>query len=448
MIASARRRQSGSVLIVALVVLVAVTFIALTLAREARIEVQVAARTVDNVRTRALADSCIDKVMANLKLDDTPGDTLADEWRDDETMYRNFPLGAGHCWVVYGEQDPGDGRETRYGVRDEASKLNVNIATEQQLMQIPGMTTEIAEAILDWRDTDDTAMESGAESSFYNALVPGYNAKNGPIESLEEMLRIKGIDESILYGEDRNRNGILDPGEDDGDRSFPPDDSDGLILRGFADYLTVYSMDMNWTKDGRARMNVTSAKPDDVRARLEKQGMATNVAGQVAQQMQRGGIQSVAQLLQIPTMDEANFAIAADELTTVDQPQLQGRINVNTASQPVLAGLPGLTADDVSSIMSRRLNAGEDLSSPAWLLRVLPKQKFGQIFDLITTRSYQFTVHAAVALDDHPEMIRRIEAVVDRSYAPMRVLWRRDLTRLGFPLANERTLNNSGAQVP
>jgi type II secretory pathway component PulK len=441
------------VLVVALVVLVAITFIALTLAREERVEVQVAARTADDVRTRALADSCIDKVMAYLKQDDTPGDTLADQWRDDETTWRNFQLGtnnfSAHCWVVFGEEDPGDGKEVRYGVRDEASKLNVNTATEDQLMQIPGMTQEIAEAIIDWRDTDDTPMANGAESSYYNSLTPGYNAKNGPIESIEEMLRIRGIDESILYGEDRNRNGVLDPCEDDGSRSFPPDDADGTLLRGFADYLTVYSMDMNWTKDGRARLNATKAQPADVRDRLEKQGMSTQLAQAVERYIQqRRGLQSVAELINVQNMDEANFAIAADELTNNDNAQTPGLININTAAKEVLAGLPGLTSDDVSAIMGRRINAAEDLSSPAWLLRVLTKPKLTRIFDMVTTRSYQFTVHAVVAMDDHPEMIRRIEAVIDRSYSPMRVLWRRDITLLGFPIANERIQNNPNTRVP
>ncbi len=446
-----RSRQHGSVLIVSLVVLVAVTFIALTLAREARVEIQVAARAVDEVRTRALADSCIDRAMAVLKLDDTTGDTLQDVWRNDETTWRNVPLGAGHCWVVFGEEDPGDAKEVRYGLRDEASKLNVNTATVDQLLQIPGMTQEIAEAIVDWRDTDEEPQANGAESDYYNALEPGYTAKNGPIESIEELLRVRGIDESILYGEDRNRNGALDPCEDDGDRSYPPDDADGTLLRGLADYLTVYSMDMNWTKDGRARLLITNAQPQAIRDRLEKNGLSTAMGGTIFQflQLRRGQpLASVAELLQIPSMDEASFAICADELTSREEAQLAGKININTAARAVLAGLPGLTADDVSAIMSRRSDAAEALDSPAWLLRVLERQKVGQVFELVTTRSYQFTVHAAVALDDRPEMVRRIEAVIDRSYAPMRVLWRRDLSFLGFPVAGERSQNSPGVEVP
>ncbi|MEZ0228136.1 MAG: general secretion pathway protein GspK, partial [Planctomycetota bacterium] len=356
-----------------------------------------------------------------------------------------------HCWVVFGEEDPGDAKEVRYGVRDEASKLNVNTATVDQLLLIPGMTQEIAEAIVDWRDTDEEPQANGAESDYYNALEPGYTAKNGPFESLEELLRVRGIDESILYGEDRNRNGALDPCEDDGDRSYPPDDADGTLNRGLADYLTVYSMDMNWTKDGRARLLVTNAQPQAIRDRLEKNGLSTAMGGTILQflTLRRQPLQSAAELLQIPTMDEASFAICADELTSREDPQLPGKININTAAKVVLQGLPGLTADDVSAIMARRADAAESLESPAWLLRVLERQKVGQIFELITTRSYQFTVHAAVALDDRPEMIRRIEAVVDRSYAPMRVLWRRDLTFLGFPIAGERSQNNAtGVQVP
>jgi DNA uptake protein ComE-like DNA-binding protein len=435
---SARRR--GTVLIVALFVLVAVTFVALTLAREARVELQVAARAKDEVIARALVDSAVDRALAALKADDTPEDTLRDLWRDDETNLRGQELGAGKYWIFFGEPDPGDGRERKYGMRDEASKLNVNTATREQLLMLPGMTADIADSIIDWRDADDDQGEQGAEAPYYNALSPGYAPKNGPIESLEELLRVKGIDESILWGEDRNRNGILDPGEDDGDKSFPPDDANGALTRGLADYLTVYAFDENKTLDGKTRLNITSAVPTDVMDRLTTAGMSGQLVQRTFQfiAQRRGQIQSVGDLVDVPGMDEPGFQICADQLTTTDTTRIPGRVNVNTASREILAGLPTLTEDDVEAIISRRTGTGEDLSSVAWLLRVLPKQKVRAVFEAVTTRSWQFTIQVAVCLTDRPEVSRRVEVVVDRAYAPIRILWRRDLTALGFPLPNER----------
>jgi len=465
------RRDRGSVLVLAMVVLVAITFIALNLARDARVEVQVAARAVDDARTRSLADSCIETMICMLKLDlqadtatSTVGDTIQKQWRDDENDLRNFPLGDGHCWIFFGEEDVGDGRPAKYGIRDEASKLNVNTATYGQLMQIPLMTDALADAIIDWRNTSTTKpTANGAESDYYNSLLPlGYGAKNAPIETIEEMLCIKSadgefIDESILYGEDRNRNGILDPCEDDGPASFPPDNQDGILQLGFADYLTTCSADLDVTWDGRLRMQLKGANPADVQTRLTTYGCSSKNAQEVATTIRRAGaqgVQSIGQFVTINGMTEADLAVIGDELT-VHAPatagqlgQIPGRINVNTAANEVLAGLgmgsstnlnPVLSANDVTAIMNARLSPSDDMWSPAWLLNVITARKLATIWDEITCRSWQFTIQAVVALDQPTYLrpMRRIEAVIDRSYIPIKILWRRDTTYLGFPIGNQ-----------
>ena len=435
------RRDRGVVLVIALVVLVAVVAIVLELAREARIEVNVAARELDEVRVRAVAESGIERALVALATDDTRDDTLADRWRDDETTFRGASIGGGRYWVFFGEPDPGDGRELKYGARDEASKLNVNQATRDQLLKLPGMTEEIADAVLDWRDQDEDARDQGSESSYYNAVSPAYSAKNGPIESLDELLRVKGIDEGVLWGEDRNQNGALDPGEDDGDRSFPPDDANGILGRGLASYLTVYSFDRNTTKDGRARLVVAGASDKDLQDRLVAAGVAPAEVQQIVRWKNRRGappVRLVGDLLDAPGVDEAVFAIIWDELASSDAPRIPGRINVNTAAKEVLGGLPGLTDDDLSSIVARRTTPNEDLSTPAWLLRVLPKPKLRAILEQVTTRSDQLTVEVAACLDVRPQVTRRLSVLVDRAFTPPRVLFRRDLSSLGFPLAGER----------
>jgi DNA uptake protein ComE-like DNA-binding protein len=438
------RRDEGIVLVIALVVLVMVVAIVLELARESRIEVNVAARELDEVKVRAIAESGVERALSANAQDTTKHDTLLDEWRNDENAFKAFQVGEGKCWLTFGEPDPGDGHEQRYGIQDEASKLNVNTATRDQLLKIPGIDEPIADAIMDWRDADEDESDQGAESVYYNTLDPPYSAKNGPIESIDELLRIKGIDESVLYGEDRNLNGILDPGEDDGDKSFPPDDADGVLRHGIAAYLTVYSMDKNDTKDGKARLNAGSADDVTLGTRLVDGGIPQ---GQVQQIMlwkrRRGQLQSIGDFLETPLVDDAAFAVIADELTTIDAPTIPGRINVNTASKAVLSGLPGLTDEDVAAIVSRRLGADEDLSTPAWLLKVLPRPKVRAIIDLVTTRSCQFTVQVAACLDQRPSVTRRISVLVDRNYAPPRLLIRRDLTPLGFPIPGER-----GESVP
>ena len=65
-----------------------------------------------------------------------------------------------------------------------------------------GDAREIIDSLIDWIDSDDGDGEEeyGAEDSYYQSLTPPYFCKNGPIESIEELLLVKGISSELLYG--------------------------------------------------------------------------------------------------------------------------------------------------------------------------------------------------------------------------------------------------------
>ena len=105
------------------------------------------------------------------------------------------------------EQQLGTGT---YRVRfvDEAGKINLNRATEATLRRvftnlgIDGARRDVVvEAILDWRDPDDLHRVNGAENEYYAGLTPPYTAKNGPLDSVADLLWIKGMTSEIFYGE-------------------------------------------------------------------------------------------------------------------------------------------------------------------------------------------------------------------------------------------------------
>jgi type II secretory pathway component PulK len=127
------------------------------------------------------------------------------------------------------------------------------------LLGLPNMTSELADAILDFIDEDDDPRPAGAESDYYQSLTPPYRAKNGPIRSLDELLLVSGVTPRLLYGEDANRNGVLDPNEDDGELSYPSDDSNGTLDRGWLPYLTLYSRESNTDNDGLPRINLNNS---------------------------------------------------------------------------------------------------------------------------------------------------------------------------------------------
>src|SRR5206468_2249781 len=131
-----------------------------------------------------------------------------------------------------------------------AGKLSLNSANYEQLMRLPGMTDDVAGALIDWRDPDDIASASGAESEAYLALAEPYYAKNAPFETVEEALLVRGVTRPMLYG-----NGTAPP-LGSAQTSVLTSSSGSLLTdvqlaRGWYDLLTVYSAEPNTTADGQ-----------------------------------------------------------------------------------------------------------------------------------------------------------------------------------------------------
>lgn len=144
-----------------------------------------------------------------------------------------------------------------------------------RLLMIPGMTYELADAILDFIDDDETPRTYGCESEYYGGLQPAYSSKNSPLESLDELLLVRGVTPEYLYGEDVNRNGLLDPNENDGDASWPPDNADGVLQFGWSAYLTVFGREKNTRWDGSTRININNNNLAELYDQLEEEFDAT-----------------------------------------------------------------------------------------------------------------------------------------------------------------------------
>ena len=126
---------------------------------------------------------------------------------------------------------------------DESAKINVNAADGNLLEEVlraigAPAPREIAQAILDWRGD-----ESHVSADYYLSQSPAYTARGDRLERLEELLYVRGIDDALFFGEDYNRNGVLDDNENDGDTLWPSDDADGRLKPGLIDLLTVHPKD-------------------------------------------------------------------------------------------------------------------------------------------------------------------------------------------------------------
>jgi len=99
--------------------------------------------------------------------------------------------------TIAGEDD-----DASYEVRieSESGKVDVNLVSEEVLLEIlkkGGLPEEEAEgvrdAILDWRDEDDTPRPRGAERAEYGRMTEPITPRNGKIRGVGELMYVKGV---------------------------------------------------------------------------------------------------------------------------------------------------------------------------------------------------------------------------------------------------------------
>lgn len=339
-----------------------------------------------------------------------------------------------------------EGQRELFGPEDAGAKLNVNRMTREQLLELePFMSEDVADSILDWIDSDDDTRELGAEIGYYKSLPYTNEPRNGPLRSIAELELIAGVDPSDVRGEDWNLNGLLDSNEDDGDLSWPPDNADGLLDRGWSGVLTVMSVENPRGRSGEERLDLTAADDGDVRTRLaisQQQAQAItdwvqvmggqsltdfirNPLGRMAQTMARRqgkSGQEVRQAGRTPALSREQLRALVDECSIGPaelQSYLPGRLNVNTCAAETLDFLPEVEPDLSDAIIAERSGRAEGFESVVDLLDVpgMTNATLASIADLLTTRSNVYVV-CSRGRDERTGLEVEIVATLDASTLP------------------------------
>ena len=423
-----RRHERGTVLIVTMWIVLVLAGLVLVFARSMRVEAIASANYVASLEAYAVARGALQFVLA--QVDGTQG-----AWGSaDQTPCEAVAIGESLFWILRPNFE--DDRTHSFGIVDEASKINLNSATIEMLLKLPGMTAELAAAIIDWRDADSDVSPGGAESEHYLLLEDPYYCKGAPFETVVEVLLVKGASRELLYGEDANRNGVLDPNEDDASESEPPDNKDAHLDGGFFDYVTVYSAEPNTTGSGETRANVNDVRGQDL-STLLREVVPEDRFFQVMDRV-RGGrpFRNVLDFYFRTGLTFDEFVQIADRLTTTQEGNIVGLVNVNTAPREVLLCLPDLDESDVDALLEKRTEAETDLDSIAWVAEALSREKAIAICEYITTRSFQFTADI-VSVCENGRAFKRYRVALDARRSPPRTLYWKGLTHLGWPLDPE-----------
>ncbi len=395
------------------------------------------------------------------------------------------------------DQSP-DASPVRFGMANESSKLHLGRvmlweknepgAGRRALLQLPGMTPEAADSILDWMDDDQVSRELGAESTYYQELDQPYDCRNGLPESLPELLFVKGVTREMFYGtsqtalddqqtttswtqlltvssaessSDRNGKDRIDLNDvypsdyasnsatNPGELSFLPEALVKYILLARLYGITVPSASTpgpDPAGDSSTQQLTPSdiTLPNDEALDLQDIRSLTDLIDSYVRlpHNDHHAENSGAMVMSPLSADAADFAETMSKLeerTTLDMDDIiRGRININSAAEPVLNSLLNDVGIASQLVQQRTLLEGREQTSTAWLLtrQIVDAATYRRIYPHITTRGSVHSGEIVVYRRFGGPFLRRM-ITIDASVKPAQRRTWTDLTSLGLPVDRE-----------
>jgi len=421
-----RGRVEASVLVGLLWCIALLAVVVISLLHTARMDLMVVKNHGDKIQAHYLALAGIERAKALLYQNahdrSRSGRNHSGELYSADEKFRNVRFGRGQ-YSVFRRARPEEGGGIVYGVADEESRLNLNTASAEELLRLEGFTRPMAMAVVAWRGENSPENSLAANADYYASLQPPSQPRNGPFQSVRELLMVREVSPELLLGDDRQENGLLDQA---GDPEAPDSGADALGAGGdlgWAASLTAHSTDRNVNAAGQDRVNIQTATEATLTG---VHGITPAIARAIVQYRGRNRFQSIADLLDVTaaqnqgqpgsaagfTPPPANFTGApsdgsggpklidstlfmdlADDVTVEADADQAGLVNVNTAGLEVLMCLPGMNRELAQAIISYRQSAGS-LANVASLLKVpgFDTGRLKQIAPRITVRSETYRI--------------------------------------------------------
>ena len=176
-------RQAGTALALVLWLVTLISIMAAGFSYAMRTETWLTIHAVDSAQARSLAEAGLWLAVADLLR---------------PLSERRWPADGTPAETTFG------GAAISLRIRDEAGRIDLNEARPELLLGLLEAAaaadrdvTLLRNAILDWRDPDHERRVPGAEDADY--LSAGYEAKDGPFNSIAELRRVAGMTDE-LYG--------------------------------------------------------------------------------------------------------------------------------------------------------------------------------------------------------------------------------------------------------
>ncbi|MCH2145543.1 MAG: type II secretion system protein GspK [Phycisphaerales bacterium] len=322
------------------------------------------------------------------------------------------------------------------GPMDESAKLNINslVSTDYELLELEGMSLDVIDAIVDWRDEDDEVSLMGAEEDFYLNRNLAYTPRNADVKSLAELELVAGVWPEDLRGGDHRLTNSFDPNE---------------TISGWGEYLTAYTYSTGALQTGEPKFRIDGAETEDVAAyfgisnqqatellefstssenvQLESLiaqniGGSANSSGLPSRRTGRSSAGSNSDSA-MPFTDE-QYRVILDEGWIGELTERRpGRINVNTATQKALEVVfsfdPSL-AEDVISLRNSRSGGITSIMDLLEAGRITP-ELLGAVGHRLTTQGTVFSITSR-GTSQFGDIETAMFVVVDRSTLPIQIM--------------------------
>jgi competence ComEA-like helix-hairpin-helix protein len=419
-------KMRGSILVGLLWCLALLSLVVISVLHTTRMDLMVVKNYGDKIQAHYIAVAGIEKAKALLYRDARQRSRSSVNHNgalyDAAEQLRDIHFGRGQ-FRVFRRGRPDEGGAIIYGVSDEESRLNVNEASNEELSKLSGMTPDISAAIVDWRSAENSdPTPGGARADYYLSLRPPYLPRNGPFQTIRELLMVRGVTRELLLGRDIHQNGLTEALDEGGSEAVVDD----VLETGWAGLLTVDSSVNNLNAAGYDRVNIQTA---DQTALTQVNGITADIAKAIIAWRGRNRFESIAGLLDVvaaqndnpaggtgnatqgqgpgpgpgnpqagnpsgpKVISDSQLMDIADDVTAQAGADLAGVVNINTASLEVLVCLPGISRQLAQAIISFRQSSGF-FSNVAGLLKVpgMTTDLFKQVCPLVTARSETFRI--------------------------------------------------------
>ena len=363
-----RLNDEGLSLISTLWILTILSILAMQMLYSIHLEQRAQRNFLERAKYHYAAKAGFEWTLAVLREDQTPFDSLGEEWAEPREGQVEDGIQQGNL-IAY-----------HVAVTDESAKINVNTADAELILHLLAL--------------------AGAppDDSLTQALATRIQ-EGQPYRTVGALARVEGMTEELLYGEQQPASSPpVSPEQELSQPPTPFGTQEALAPTGLVHLATVYSVDANTDANGEARVNVNTADAGQLTGIRTKEEQPVFSQAEAESLIQQREFETLSALADIQAVSDERFNNIRERITveggqggnTEEEKEEQpggGQVNINTADREELQSLDGIDEGIAERIVNHRDTQGTFQNVDALKeVKLLTEEEFVNIVDKLTVK--------------------------------------------------------------